>query len=191
MCAAAGAVPAMAAENPALVKAMRSVEAAIAKASADPNRPVYHFHPPAYWNNDPNGTVWYKGWHHLFYQYNPYAAVWGHMHWGHARSRDLVSWEHLPIALWPSTEKGEEHVFSGAATAGPDGRPWLFYTSIGQRAPEQWLAMPEDDDLIAWKKHPANPVLTTGIHGTLEVNEWRDPFLLGQPRHTRQPAGTS
>ena len=43
------------------------------------------------------------------------------MHWGHARSRDLVNWEHLPIALWPSLEKGEEHVFSGGATIGPDG----------------------------------------------------------------------
>src|ERR1039458_8526511 len=99
MCAAAAAVGSVdaAPENAAVVAAMKSDLAAVPKAAADPNRPVYHVHPPANWNNDPNGTVWYKGWHHVFYQHNPYGAAWGNMHWGHARSRDLVNWEHLPI----------------------------------------------------------------------------------------------
>jgi beta-fructofuranosidase len=191
MWAAAAAVRAVSAdsENAAVANAMKSDLAAVPKASADPNRPVYHFHPPANWNNDPNGTVWYKGWHHLFYQHNPYGAVWGNMHWGHARSRDLVNWEHLPIALWPSKEKGEEHVFSGAAIEGPDGRPWVFYTSIGNRPPEQWLAMPQDDDLIVWKKHPANPFLTLEIHGGTQVNEWRDPFLFREGGKTYMVCG--
>jgi sucrose-6-phosphate hydrolase SacC (GH32 family) len=178
-----------AAENPAVAKAMESVTAAASKAAGDRNRPVYHFHPPANWNNDPNGTVWYKGWHHLFYQHNPYGAVWGNMHWGHARSRDLVNWEHLPIALWPSKEKGEDHVYSGAAMAGPDGRPLLFYTSIGKRAPEQWMAVAADDDLLVWKKHPANPVVTTKNHGATEVNEWRDPFLFRERGKTYMVCG--
>ena len=85
-----------------LKRAMESVSASIPTAAADPERPVYHFHPPANWHNDPNGTMFYRGWHHLFYQFNPYGSSWGHMHWGHARSRDLVNWEHLPIALAPS-----------------------------------------------------------------------------------------
>ena len=163
--------------NPGVKQAMESVTAAIPLAGRDPNRPVYHFHPPANWNNDPNGTIFYKGWHHLFYQLNPYGAVWGHMHWGHARSRDLVNWEHLPIALWPSLEKGEEHVFSGGAITAADGRPRLFYTSIGKRDPEQWMALPADDDLIVWEKYPGNPVVTRKNHGSLQVDEWRDPFL--------------
>ncbi len=158
-------------------QAMESVKAAIPKAEADPARPVYHFHPPANWNNDPNGTIFYKGWHHLFYQFNPYGSTWGHMHWGHARSRDLVNWEHLPIALWPSVEKGEEHVFSGAAMLGEDGRPRLFYTSIGKRDPEQWMAIPADDELLTWEKYPGNPVLTLKVHGDRKVEDWRDPFL--------------
>lgn len=176
-------------ENPAVAEAMKSVQSAVPKAESDPNRPIYHFHPPANCNNDPNGTVWYKGWHHLFYQHNPYGAVWGNMHWGHARSRDLVNWEHLPIALWPSKERGEDHVFSGAAIEGPDGRPWVFYTSIGNRPPEQWLALPEDDDLIEWKKHPANPILTLKIHGTTNVNEWRDPFTFRERGKTYMVCG--
>ena len=53
------------------------------------------------------------GHYQLFYQHNPFADEWGHMHWGHARSRDGVRWEHRPIALWPSLEEGEEHCFSG------------------------------------------------------------------------------
>jgi len=82
-----------------LAEATNAVRAAIAKAASDPGRPVYHFHSPAQWHNDPNGTIFYKGWRHLFYQLNPYGSEWGHMHWGHARSRDLINWEHLPIAL--------------------------------------------------------------------------------------------
>ena len=175
--------------QPGLKEAMESVTAAIPLAGKDSNRPVYHFHSPANWHNDPNGTIFYQGWHHLFYQLNPYGAAWGHMHWGHARSRDLVNWEHLPIALWPSLDKGEEHVFSGGAIAGPDGRPRLFYTSIGQRDPEQWMAVPVDDDLVVWDKYPRNPVVTLKNHGSLKVDEWRDPFLFREAGRTYMVCG--
>jgi len=75
--------------DPDLVKATDSVLAAIPLAESDPDRPIYHFHPPAQWTNDPNGTIFYKGWHHMFYQLNPFAARLGSQHWGHARSRDM------------------------------------------------------------------------------------------------------
>ena len=46
--------------NPHIEKAMQSVQAAAAAragsgAEADPTRPIYHFLPPTYWMNDPNG----------------------------------------------------------------------------------------------------------------------------------------
>lgn len=160
-----------------LSRAMQSVEDEIPKASADPDRPVYHFHPPADWNNDPNGTIFYRGWHHLFYQLNPFGSKWGNMHWGHARSRDLVNWEHLPIALAPSEGKGETAVFSGAAALNGHGQVRLLYTSIGNRSPEQWMAEPEDEELLTWKKSARNPILTTAAHGHSEIFDWRDPFL--------------
>src|SRR5258708_5682504 len=88
------------------------------------------------------------------------------MHWGHVRSRDLVHWEHLPIALWPSHDLGEEHVFSGCAAVNAKGQLLLLYTSIGSRLPEQWAAVPQDADLVKWKKHPCNPSLTERLNGT-------------------------
>ncbi len=172
----AAAVPSLLPAASPIERAMESVRAAIPRAAADPDRPIFHFHPPANWNNDPNGTIFYRGWHHLFYQFNPYGSTWGHMHWGHARSRDLVNWEHLPIALAPSEDKGETAVFSGGAVVARDGRPRIFYTSIGNRAPEQWMAEPVDEDLIRWRKSPHNPVLTLASHGNLRVEDWRDPF---------------
>lgn len=77
----------------------------------DPQRPQYHFTATKNWINDPNGPTFYNGLYHLFYQvfisdflnlkYNPNAAVWGDMHWGHAVSEDLIHWTHLPMALYP------------------------------------------------------------------------------------------
>jgi beta-fructofuranosidase len=163
--------------DPDLTKAMEAVQRAIPIASADPDRPVYHFHPPANWNNDPNGTLYYRGWHHLFYQLNPFGTNVANQHWGHARSKDLVNWEHLPIAIWPSAEKGERAIYSGGAIIANDGKPRLIYTSIGHPQPEQWMALPQDDDLISWKKFPGNPVLPSAAHGSMTVNQWRDPFL--------------
>jgi beta-fructofuranosidase len=166
--------------DPDLIKAMEAVRAAIPTAEADPARPVYHFHPPANWTNDPNGTIFYKGWHHLFYQLNPFEARIGNQHWGHARSRDLVNWEHLPIAIWPSKDLGERFIYSGCAALAGDGRPRLIYTSIGHPEPEQWMVTPEDDDLIAWKKYPGNPVLAQSAHIGGPISQWRDPFVFQQ-----------
>ncbi len=164
----------------ALKRAEESVQTATDKAAKDQSRPVYHFLPPAQWMNDPNGPIFHNGYYHVFYQHNPYADTWGHMHWGHARSKDLVHWEHLAIALWPSEDKGEAHVFSGCATINGDGVPMLFYTSVStadkKRPNEQWAAI-GDADLIKWEKHPKNPILDTKSLPFEIGPHWRDPFV--------------
>ena len=53
-------------------------------------RPVFHISSPIGWINDPNGFSEYQGEYHLFYQYHPYSTVWGPMHWGHSKTKDLT-----------------------------------------------------------------------------------------------------
>lgn len=161
-----------------------------AQLASDPRRPAFHFLPPANWMNDPNGPIFYQGWYHLFYQYNPYGDVWGHCHWGHARSRDLMHWEHLPVALAPLHAAGEEHCFSGCAALDEEGRPIILYTSVpfpdagGEQRYAQWAAV-GDDDLLTWRRHPANPILDLDTYGgpALET-DWRDPFLFREEGRT-------
>lgn len=82
-------------------------------------RPQLHFSQKVGWNNDPNGMVYYDGEWHLYFQHNPVGWKWGNMTWGHAVSTDLVHWEQLPDALFPSTmAKGA--CFSGSAAMDPD-----------------------------------------------------------------------
>lgn len=44
--------------------------------------------------NDPNGPSYdpASGLYHLFYQFNAGHVVWGNISWGHATSKDLVTW---------------------------------------------------------------------------------------------------
>lgn len=71
-------------------------------ANREAFRPFYH-HTPVYgWMNDPNGMFYKDGEYHLYYQYNPYGSMWGNMNWGHSSSKDLISWQHHPVAIQPN-----------------------------------------------------------------------------------------
>src|SRR5689334_20342793 len=112
--------------------------AVCAIAQDEPYRPAFHFTPAKNWMNDPNGMVYFENEWHLFYQYNPLGNKWGHMSWGHSVSRDLVNWEHLPVAL---AEEAGVMMFSGSAVVdwkntsgfGKDGKPPLVAIYTGHR----------------------------------------------------------
>jgi sucrose-6-phosphate hydrolase SacC (GH32 family) len=138
-------------------------------------RPQFHYTPPVNWMNDPNGMVFYDGEYHLFYQYNPFGNTWGHMSWGHAVSRDMVHWEHRPVAI---PEQGGEMAFSGSAVVdwnntsgfGRDGQPPLvaIYTAAREGNQSQALAYSADGGRT-WTRYAGNPVLDIGSA------EFRDP----------------
>lgn len=140
-------------------------------------RTAFHFQPQKNWMNDPNGPLYYKGWYHLFYQWNPDGAVWGNISWGHAVSRDLVHWLHLPLAMVPDHWYDINGVWTGSATQLPDGRIVMLYTGSTEDAVQvQLLAEPADpsDPLLRrWAKSEANPVLVPppGIG----LTDFRDP----------------
>ncbi len=135
-------------------------------------RPLYHFTPNHGWINDPNGMVYDNGEYHLFYQYNPYGSRWANMHWGHAVSKDMISWEHLPFALTPDSLGA---IFSGSAvidksnTAGfGKGAMVAIYTSAG-RIQTQSVAYSLDSGRT-FTKYKGNPVLSD-----LNYPDFRDP----------------
>ena len=142
---------------------------------ADPRRPVYHFTPLRNFINDPNGLVFSGGEYHLFYQHNPEGDRWGHMSWGHAVSRDLMRWEHLPLAL---REEAGIMIFSGSAVddarntsgLGRPGSPAMvaIYTGDGHGRQTQNLASSVDAGRT-WAKFAGNPVVDIGS------NSFRDP----------------
>jgi fructan beta-fructosidase len=140
----------------------------------EPYRPQYHFTPPARWMNDPNGLVYFAGEYHLFYQHNPDDSVWGPMHWGHAVSRDLINWQHLPIALFPD-ENGT--IFSGSAvidwrnTAGFGKEAMIaIFTHDQNGRQSQSLAYSTDKGRI-WAKFAGNPILKPPNN----IRNFRDP----------------
>ncbi len=77
-------------------------------------RPQFHFSQQVGWNYDPYGMGSLVGKWHLFFQHNPVGWNWGNMTWGHAVSPDLVHWQQLPNALFPST-MARGACFSGGA----------------------------------------------------------------------------
>lgn len=110
-----------------------------------------------------SGPMYYKGWYHFFYQYNPNSAVWGDIVWGHAVSRDMIHWLHLPLAMVADQWYDIMGVWTGSATILPNGQVIMLYTgSTNESVQVQNLAYPaypSDPLLVDWIKYPNNPVL--------------------------------
>jgi fructan beta-fructosidase len=149
----------------------------------EPYRPQFHFTPQQKWMNDPNGLVYLNGKYHLFYQYYPNDIVWGPMHWGHATSKDLIHWEHQPIALYPDSLG---MIFSGSAVIdknntagfGKNAMVAIFTYHSDEIYKQGWIDMESQglayslDAGKTWTKYAKNPVLP---NPKPNVQDFRDP----------------
>lgn len=93
----------------------------------EPYRDQYHYSVKDGWANDSNGLVYFNGTYHLFYQFYT-DNKWGPMHWAHATSKDLLTWEEKPIAFYPDANGA---MFSGCIVADTENTSGLFSTDNG------------------------------------------------------------
>ncbi len=140
----------------------------------DPFRPEFHYTAQSHIINDPNGLFFFDGEYHLMHQYN----IHNHIHWGHAVSRDLMHWEHLPPALAPDSIG---QIWSGSVvidwrnTSGlqigcnPVFIAVFTYNEHTDSQQSQGLAYSNDRGRT-WQKYKYNPVLTSG-----GKKDFRDP----------------
>ena len=147
-------------------------------------RPAIHFSPKINWTNDPNGLIYINGYYHLFFQHNPNGNEWGNMSWGHAKSKDLLHWEELPLAI----PHGKEYIFSGCVVYDKNhvsglGDPKkslliaIYTADYPNTLQEQHLAFSNDEG-VTWTKYEKNPVLS------IQLKDFRDPNIIWhEPSH--------
>lgn len=139
-------------------------------------RPHYHVSVPFGWANDPNGTIFFRGKAHLFYQHYPHKPEWGPMHWGHAATEDFVRWEQRPVALWPDHSYERVCGCCSGGTVERDGKLYLMYTAAQPMMQRQCMAVSEDGDFFV--KDPDNPILTAEmLSPEIYEEDFRDPRI--------------
>ena len=138
-------------------------------------RPKYHVSVPFGWANDPNGTIFYNGKAHLFYQYYPHKPEWGPMHWAHVTTEDFVHWEQRPTALCPDQPYEPVCGCCSGSTIEKDGRLYIMYTAAQPMMQRQCLAV-SDDGGDHFRKDPGNPILTAEmLSPEIYEEDFRDP----------------
>jgi fructan beta-fructosidase len=166
------------------------------------NRPRFHFSPRLGWMNDINGTYYYDGLYHLFYQFNPTTTARSagfDMHWGHSVSKDLIHWEEWPVALFPD-KHGQ--CFSGTAILvnqhipGVNENvelpsPVIFFTATGHG---QHMATTNDGGRT-WQRYANNPVVPVAVNNSRDPKVFWDEksnhyvMLLYVPTTSNKPEG--
>lgn len=111
------------------------------------------------------------------------------MHWGHALSKDLLHWETLPIALYPTAK---DYIFSGSALIDSDNvtglqpantiNKTMLAVFTAQSNPEntqrQWMAYSHNEGRN-WKLYEKNPIIPP-ISGK---PDFRDPHAFRYGDH--------
>ncbi|OMP86679.1 Acid beta-fructofuranosidase [Diplodia seriata] len=146
--------------------------------------------------------------YHIFYQAFPQHVNFGNTTWGHATSRDLITWTDVNgwqkrdfVAIEPGAAFGLDWLgaFSGGAFPGNlygerDGNLTIFYTG-SRSSPDFWRkpykprsetqnAATSSDGGRTWQKWHGNPILDGGPGGW-NVTGMRDPIPARIPELAR------
>jgi fructan beta-fructosidase len=123
-----------------------------------------------------------QGVYHLFMQYNPYGDEWGYMSWGHATSKDLITWSEQPVAILTGADVA---IFSGSAvidTANSSGLCIQYpacliavYAGNGLGVQTVNLAVSTDAQHNVYRKYEHNPVID------IQNPNFRDPAAFWYP----------
>ncbi|MGA8028465.1 MAG: glycoside hydrolase family 32 protein [Bryobacteraceae bacterium] len=149
------------------------------KIANDPLRPQFHLSPEAGFVGDPCAPRFFKGENHVFFH-----GSFGGRGWSHARSADLIHWQHMPKALTPTEGSYDSYgTFTGSVLPGGDGAS-VIYTGVTKVPREQetirneglrevqCIATSIDPDLGTWRKRD-KPIIEAP---PAKVVGFRDPF---------------
>ncbi|MDE7243462.1 MAG: GH32 C-terminal domain-containing protein, partial [Oscillospiraceae bacterium] len=144
----------------------------------EPYRGQYHYSVKDGWANDPNGMVYYNGVWHLFYQFDDDPQHGNQVHWAHATSTDLITWEEQPMAFYPDAHGA---MYSGCAVADTANTSGLFSGSKGglvaiitcDGSGERIKVAYSEDDGKTWTK--LDEIAVDCTEDPLKVNDFRDP----------------
>lgn len=127
---------------------------------------------------------------------NPAGCEWGNMSWGHAVSRDMLTWSLATTSpiLFPDQIYDSQGVFTGCWIPPTDalGKTLRVAYSSVRHLPFHWSTPPYPRDSaglaiatsrdggITWQKSPQNPILS-GEPVDLQVTGFRDPYVTQLP----------
>lgn len=141
-------------------------------------RGVFHMQPPIGWMNDPNGLVYFKDNFHLYYQFYPYDASTGAMHWGQFISSDLISYTDESVALAPTNQDMETGCFSGSSIVVGD-KNYIVYTNHferdGIKKENQYMLFSNDGVIYQKINHPVVDV--SCLPPNISKEDFRDPAV--------------
>ncbi|MGG4132281.1 sucrose-6-phosphate hydrolase [Paenibacillus illinoisensis] len=144
------------------------------KVNSSPWRQTYHVQPVTGLLNDPNGFSFFNEEYHLFYQWHPLGPVHGLKYWYHTKSKDLVHWQNVGVALRPDCYFDSHGAYSGSAIE-HNGCLYLIYTGNTR-----------DDNSV---RHPFQCLAIMDPSGTL--SKWKNPIIASVPsgytEHFRDP----
>lgn len=127
----------------------------------------FHYHPSINWINDPNGLCYFNGLFHIYYQYNPKGNNWGNICWGHAVTKDFLTYKEEAIALKTDKDYDKDGCYSGSSII-IDDVLYIYYTSVKDNKQTQSVAFSLDG--YKFVKYDLNPIINTPF-------EARDPYV--------------